>query len=127
MTTILIIDDDDQLRKSFEKLLIEEGYRVRTAVSGEAGLQEVRAEVPDLVILLTMDPEVSIARIREGRGEELNDFEQLDQLRRVADLFTSFPHLCITRIDADRPLDQVQDDIRHAVQNLLDSRARDAH
>ncbi|HDI60290.1 MAG TPA: sigma-54-dependent Fis family transcriptional regulator [Desulfobacteraceae bacterium] len=51
MTTILIIDDDDQLRKSFEKLLIEEGYRVRTAVSGEAGLQEVRAEVPDLVIL----------------------------------------------------------------------------
>ncbi|MEE4607818.1 MAG: response regulator, partial [Desulfobacteraceae bacterium] len=51
MATILIIDDDDQLRKSFEKLLTEEGYRVRTAASGEAGLQEVRAEVPDLVIL----------------------------------------------------------------------------
>jgi nitrogen regulation protein NR(I) len=49
--TILIIDDDDQLRKSFEKLMIEEGYRVRTAVSGEAGLQAVRVEVPDLVIL----------------------------------------------------------------------------
>ena len=51
MDTILIIDDDDQLRKSFEKLMIEEGYRVRTAVSGEAGLQAVRVEVPDLVIL----------------------------------------------------------------------------
>jgi nitrogen regulation protein NR(I) len=49
--TILIIDDDDQLRKSFEKLMTEEGYRVRTAASGEAGLEEVRAAVPDLVIL----------------------------------------------------------------------------
>jgi nitrogen regulation protein NR(I) len=49
--TILIIDDDDQLRKSFEKLMIEEGYRVRTAASGEAGLEEMRAAVPDLVIL----------------------------------------------------------------------------
>jgi len=49
--TILIIDDDDQLRKSFEKLMVEEGYRVRTAASGEAGLEEMRAAVPDLVIL----------------------------------------------------------------------------
>ena len=51
MDTILIIDDDDQLRKSFEKLMVEEGYRVRTAASGEAGLEEMRAAVPDLVIL----------------------------------------------------------------------------
>jgi two-component system nitrogen regulation response regulator GlnG len=29
--TILIIDDDDQLRKSFEKMMVEEGYRVPTA------------------------------------------------------------------------------------------------
>jgi DNA-binding response OmpR family regulator len=51
LSTILIIDDDDQLRKSFEKLLTEEGYTVETAPSGEAGLNFVRASVPDLVIL----------------------------------------------------------------------------
>ena len=51
MSTILIIDDDDQLRKSFEKLLTEEGYTVETAPSGEAGLNSVRSRVPDLVIL----------------------------------------------------------------------------
>jgi len=51
MSTIIIIDDDDQLRKSFEKLLIEEGYDVESAASGEAGLKLVREKVPDLVIL----------------------------------------------------------------------------
>ncbi|MFZ7112096.1 MAG: sigma-54-dependent transcriptional regulator, partial [Desulfatiglandales bacterium] len=51
MPTILIIDDDDQLRKSFEKLLLEEGYSVESAASGEAGVKKVREKVPDLVVL----------------------------------------------------------------------------
>ena len=51
MSTILIIDDDDQLRKSFEKLLTEEGYSVESAPSGEAGLQLVKRKIPDLIIL----------------------------------------------------------------------------
>lgn len=51
MNTILIIDDDDQLRKSFHKLLQEEGYTVRTAASGEEGVRMVATELPDLVIL----------------------------------------------------------------------------
>ena len=50
MSTILIIDDDDQLRKSFEKLLEEEGYRVLSAASGEAGIKVIEQQVPDLVI-----------------------------------------------------------------------------
>ena len=51
MTTILIIDDDDQLRKSFDKLLKEEGYCSKCAASGEAGLKIIEQEIPDLVIL----------------------------------------------------------------------------
>jgi len=51
MSRILIIDDDDQLRRSFEKLLRGEGYQVRNAASGETGLQQVRKEMPDLVML----------------------------------------------------------------------------
>ena len=49
--TIYIIDDDDQLRKSFHKLLTEEGYRVESAASGEAGLKLIRQSIPDVVIL----------------------------------------------------------------------------
>ncbi|MBN1105443.1 MAG: sigma-54-dependent Fis family transcriptional regulator [Deltaproteobacteria bacterium] len=51
MSTILIIDDDDQLRKSFERLLADEGYTISCAPSGEAGLKIIRTMVPDLVIL----------------------------------------------------------------------------
>jgi two-component system, NtrC family, response regulator AtoC len=51
MNTILVIDDDDQLRCSFEKLLTGEGYRVLSAASAEAGLQSAAARCPDLVIL----------------------------------------------------------------------------
>jgi len=51
MTKILIIDDDDQLRTSFAKLLREEDYQVVSAASGEAGLGIVEAGPLDLVIL----------------------------------------------------------------------------
>jgi len=51
MSRVLIIDDDDQLRRSFEKLLREEGYDVSSAASGETGLQQVRKLMPDLVML----------------------------------------------------------------------------
>ncbi|MFO8083249.1 MAG: sigma-54 dependent transcriptional regulator [Desulfobacterales bacterium] len=51
MSTILIIDDDDQLRTSFQKLLTEEGYTVQGAASGESGLELVKKKIPDLVIL----------------------------------------------------------------------------
>ncbi|MGB9438160.1 MAG: response regulator, partial [Desulfobacterales bacterium] len=51
MATILIIDDDDQLRKSFQKLLSEEGYTAESAASGEAGLEIIKDRLPDLVIV----------------------------------------------------------------------------
>ncbi len=51
MNNILVIDDDDQLRKSFEKLLTQEGYQVQSAASGEAGIQMVAASCPDVAIV----------------------------------------------------------------------------
>ncbi len=51
MGTILIVDDDAQLRTSFEKLLTTEGHTVRTAPTGEGGLELVKSSIPDLVII----------------------------------------------------------------------------
>jgi nitrogen regulation protein NR(I) len=48
--SILIVDDDAQLRHSFQKLLTGEGHAVRTAATGETGLELVRDSLPDLVI-----------------------------------------------------------------------------
>jgi nitrogen regulation protein NR(I) len=51
MSKILVIDDDEQLRKSFVKLLAEEDYSVKSTSSGEAGLTLIQTDVPDLVVL----------------------------------------------------------------------------
>ncbi len=51
MATILIVDDDAQLRHSFEKLLTLEGYEIKIASTGEAGLDIVKKDPPDLMII----------------------------------------------------------------------------
>jgi len=47
---ILIVDDDESLREFLEIFLANEGYKVRSAPSGEAALEEIRQRAPDLVI-----------------------------------------------------------------------------
>ncbi len=51
MSSILLVDDDAQLRRSFERLLQEEAYEVHTAATGEAAIESVAAGTPDLVIM----------------------------------------------------------------------------
>ena len=51
MAKILIVDDDHQLRQSFQRLLAVEGHDVRGASSGEQGLRMVREELPECVIM----------------------------------------------------------------------------
>jgi nitrogen regulation protein NR(I) len=51
MAEILIVDDDLQLRQSFEKLLTGEGHTVRAASTGEAGIRLVEERSPDLVVM----------------------------------------------------------------------------
>ena len=47
---ILIIDDDESLRRVLEYNLAQEGYAVLTAASGEQGLEHLRKEGADLVV-----------------------------------------------------------------------------
>ena len=48
---ILVVDDEPNILKVIEDILIDEGYRVRTAQSGEDALAEVQRARPDLMIL----------------------------------------------------------------------------
>lgn len=51
MQKILIVDDDPQLRQSFERILRQEGYEILTASSAEAGIESVRRYEPDLAVM----------------------------------------------------------------------------
>ena len=50
MKTILLIDDDSQLRTMFSVALRKEGYRVIEAASGVTGLAAARQHLPDLIL-----------------------------------------------------------------------------
>lgn len=49
--SILLIDDEEILRKTLSDDLEEEGFNVTTATNGEEGLEEFKSKHPDLVIV----------------------------------------------------------------------------
>ena len=51
MKTILVIDDEQSIRESLKGILLDEGYRALFAESGEDGLNLLRDESPDLILL----------------------------------------------------------------------------
>ncbi len=51
MSLILIIDDDQQLGRSFAKILSQDGYTTALAFTGREGIEQVKTKTPDLVIL----------------------------------------------------------------------------
>jgi dTMP kinase len=94
-------------------------YQGANGLDVKAILQRNRfAPQPDLVILLTMPPELSAQRI-SSRGGQLNAFEQPDALRRVDALFASFSDPWIRRIDASQPVASVQEQIRDVWRGLF--------
>jgi PAS domain S-box-containing protein len=53
---VLVIDDDAPTRDLLSRFLMREGFRVRTAVDGETGLQAARATRPAAILLDVMMP-----------------------------------------------------------------------
>jgi DNA-binding response OmpR family regulator len=54
--TILVIDDEPELRKLLDYNLSKAGYLVLTAAEGQEGLALARRQVPDLILLDVMMP-----------------------------------------------------------------------
>ena len=77
---LILVVDDEQRMVQFVRMNLElEGYRVRGANSGLEALEKVRDEMPDLVIMDVMMP-------------ELDGFETLEHLRQ----FSSVPVIMLT-------------------------------
>ena len=49
--TILVIDDDKEVRYSLNRVLSSQRYRVQEAASGEEGVAAVKKQIPDVVLL----------------------------------------------------------------------------
>jgi thymidylate kinase len=71
--------------------------------------------VPDTVLLLDVSPSVSIRRIADGRGENPNEFERVENLESVRRIFHQLSERLqeIHTIDAHRDADAVFQDAAH--------------
>ncbi len=58
MKKILVVDDDQFFHKTLESALSKDRYIVVNAEDGEVGLEKLRSEKPDLVILDLMMPKL---------------------------------------------------------------------
>ncbi len=58
-TRILLIEDDKLLRRACEVSLRKRGFVVSTAIDGEEGLRQARAEAPNLILLDMLMPKLS--------------------------------------------------------------------
>lgn len=71
--TVLVVEDEENLLEALKYNLEREGFAVRTAVDGEAGLELARSLKPDLIVLDLMLP-------------KMDGFELCRVLRRDSDV-----------------------------------------
>ena len=75
--------------------------------------------VPDLAIILEIEPAQSILRIQNQRNEIPNTFEKESNLRKVAAIFDAMKHPYIKRIGAADSIETVQLQVLEAVKKIL--------
>lgn len=70
VATILVIDDDDAMRRMIARVLAQAGHRVLAVGNGREGLEAFRAHSPDLVITdIVMPEKEGIETMRELRRD----------------------------------------------------------
>ena len=93
---VLVVDDDRSIRLLLMSLLTKAGYLCSEAENGRQGLELARAELPDLMIVDWMMPEMDgielIRRLREtksGRAIYILLLTGLDQEARLVEAFAA--------------------------------------
>ena len=81
---VLVVDDEDAVRRALERALELEGYVVEQASDGQEALERIGHSVPDLVVLDVLMPNI----------------DGLETCRRVRALEISVPVLMLTARDA---------------------------
>jgi DNA-binding response OmpR family regulator len=75
--SILVIDDNDDIRGLLSLVLQKEGYEVLEAAGGSEALIKINESKPDLILLDVMMPGLSglevLATIRESREKKISE------------------------------------------------------
>jgi nitrogen-specific signal transduction histidine kinase len=90
--SVLVIDDDPDVRTFISAALAEQGYRVREAADGESGLKAFTTERPDLAVIDFIMPglsgaEVARRMLSERPGQAIlfvSGYSETESIRRTA-------------------------------------------
>jgi PAS domain S-box-containing protein len=90
--SILVIDDDPDVRGFIAEALSEEGFKVRDCADGRKGLEEFASDRPDLVVLDFVMPSMSGAEVASRMLEEAPDqkilfvsgYSETDAIKAIA-------------------------------------------
>ena len=106
-------------------VLLDRYYLSTIAYQGAAGLDPALilkknnfAPEPDLALLFYAPIATGVTRITENRGDTLNDFEKEEYLRKVQIQFEEMDLPCIKRIDANRSIEKIHQDVLRLVMTL---------
>jgi len=76
MKKIIIIEDEAVLLELLKEKLIQDGYQVITAMDGQEGLDKIKEETPDLILLDIVMP-------KKGGFEVMEELNQDDKLKNI--------------------------------------------
>ena len=99
--SVLVVDDDRDIREAIAEILRDEGFQVREAKNGADALEQIAAEVPDVMLLDLMMP-------------VMNGWEVMARVRRER---STLPIVVMSAVPADGCADYVQKPI--SLQRLL--------
>ena len=111
-------------------VLLDRYYFSSIAYQGSRGIDPdfIRAEnekiapPPDLLIYLTIPLSLVEQRILNGRGESLNQFEQLEYLRKVKRIFDGLNDNFLIRVDGTQQISEIQNEIQQLVTDKISAR-----
>src|SRR6266571_7033548 len=85
MPCILVVDDDEDTREAISRILIEEGFVVRTAGDGADAVRSIRTpETPSLILLDGRMPSMDGLRFLEWL-EKQHEFDGINVIVMSAD------------------------------------------
>ncbi len=96
--SILVVDDDQDIRDSLTQVLTDEGFEVTSAKDGAEALAEIARKTPDLMLLDLMMPVVT-------------GWEVLEALR-VSGRYPRLPVVVLSAFEAHGCTDYIQKPIR---------------
>ena len=85
---VLVVDDEEEIRKILSRILEQEGFKVVTAPNGQQAMQKICFDAPDAVLLDVRMPGLNgmevlkkIKEIDETSSVKLGSSFQIDFLR----------------------------------------------